>query len=175
MLPQGISGLVSLQSLNVEDCCLLVSLPDGISSLVSLQALCICHTPVTRLPDSLGNLTRLTLLEAFGCWRLTSLPASLTQLLNLKVLTLNGCAELTALPDGLTSLSKLRKLDLRQCYNISDHPDRTSMPSLTKVHAYGKALLPCSDCLSVPRKLSMVDNITTCTSLLVHCISIFRC
>ena len=63
------------------------------------------------LPESIGNLTKVTEIDVSQCTALTSLPASLGQLTGLKKLTMPRTG-LTTLPAAISSLSALEELDV---------------------------------------------------------------
>jgi len=85
---------------------------------------------LTRIPDSIGQLTQLQRLTASGC-QLTSFPESLGQLVQLRELHAAD-NQLTALPESLRQLKALRSLDVRR-NKINALPEW--LGELTNLHA----------------------------------------
>lgn len=88
------------------------SLPD-LSGFAELETLRIDGNPLKTLPESLGLLRRLKILDASDC-RLAKLPAGLFSLPELHTLNLSE-NPLATLPDSLGRLRALRTLDLSRC------------------------------------------------------------
>ncbi len=86
----------------------LSSLPDNIGNLINLTVLDFQHNELKTLPDSIGTLTNLTYLELYDN-QLTTLPESIGNLTNLTVLYLGGNA-FTILPDSIGNLNNLTEL-----------------------------------------------------------------
>ncbi|XP_031372809.1 putative disease resistance protein RGA4 isoform X2 [Punica granatum] len=86
-LPNSISRLCNLETLNLRGCQWLERLPRGLTKLVNLRQL---------------NLR--------GCRRLERLPRGLTKLVNLRQLDVSECDGLTHMPRGIGKLTNLQML-----------------------------------------------------------------
>ena len=75
---------------------------------------------LTKLPDAIGELNALTMLNLFGCWSLAALPAAIGKLSALTSLNLSG--SLAALPDAIGELKALTMLDLAYCSRLTELP-----------------------------------------------------
>ena len=73
-------------------------------------------TSITKLPDSIGRLSKLRVLDLGCCEKLQNLPTSIAQLTALEELCLGRCKSLEALPDFLTALSRLQRLHIGECF-----------------------------------------------------------
>lgn len=60
------------------------------------------------IPETIGGLSELRLLDLSGCSALTGLPESLTKLGALVRLNLLGCSNLSSLPGKFSQLSSLQ-------------------------------------------------------------------
>eukprot|EP00004_Rigifila_ramosa_P021234 TRINITY_DN5608_c2_g1_i1.p1 TRINITY_DN5608_c2_g1~~TRINITY_DN5608_c2_g1_i1.p1 ORF type:complete len:1185 (+),score=262.03 TRINITY_DN5608_c2_g1_i1:3-3557(+) len=104
----------------------LVSLPD-LGGLVRLLELHVPDNMLASLPESITQLTSLTVLNLFGN-TLTSIPIGVSALQNLKKLLLSyNC--LVSLPDSLSCLSNLQELSLSSNRLIA--PAADSLASLS--------------------------------------------
>lgn len=117
-----------------------------------------------RLWGSPGhNLCRLLCLR--GCWQLKTLPESLGRLSDLKVLDLTYCSNLKALPRSIGKLAGLVVLDLSFCHSLEVLPELGLMAELTVL-----ALKSCKSLKRLPGswdsliKLKRVD-LSNCVSL----------
>ncbi|CAI5520967.1 unnamed protein product [Closterium sp. Naga37s-1] len=112
-LPETITLLQHLTSLDVEYASQLASLPHGIGALSRLRRLRLSHcSALQHLPASLTRLKCLHELDAEGaCIR--ALPPNVAQLTRLRRLSLKGCKQLRVLPEGVTDLKMLRFLGLK--------------------------------------------------------------
>ncbi|XP_057989346.1 disease resistance protein RPV1 [Hevea brasiliensis] len=108
-IPDSICDLKSLISINVSGCVNLSGLPENLGNLKSLGMLIADESGITKLPSSINQLGKLTMLKCSGCKGLILPP--LTGLTNLRCLFLNNC-EMLELPDSLGSLTSLEKITL---------------------------------------------------------------
>ncbi|KAE9457331.1 hypothetical protein C3L33_10780, partial [Rhododendron williamsianum] len=135
VLPTNLSSLVSLKSLKIHDCRDLESLSEhGLRSLKSFQHLEVSHGDCSSsLPESLGILTALEVLEIKGCPKLVEIPESIKHLGSLRQITLEGAssrilgevpisAKLKTLPEALQHVTTLQSL------SISSYPELASLP-----------------------------------------------
>ncbi|XP_063946963.1 disease resistance protein RPV1-like isoform X2 [Daucus carota subsp. sativus] len=132
---ESVGSLERLVSLNLKDCANLRSLPDTICKLEALEVLCIDHcirlkalpielgnikslkeliasgTSFPKLPDSIGDLSKLVKLKWTRCslydMELESLPNTICNLRQLEVLIVT----VKALPDELGNIESLRELN----------------------------------------------------------------
>jgi hypothetical protein len=100
----------------------LSSLPEEIGDLSELKILNVedCDTLV-KLPDSICKLSKLETLNVGFCDELCSLLEDIQKLTSLKKLVLCMCPKLKRLPDSMGDLTGLKVLDLRLCPAAS-HP-----------------------------------------------------
>ena len=88
----------------------LTKLPESIGQLTELLVLTLSGNQLTQLPESIGQLTKLETLELADN-RLTKLPESIGQLTNLRTLHIAN-NQLTELPESLLQLKSLNALYL---------------------------------------------------------------
>ena len=131
-LPTSIGNLTGLASLNLKDCKNLRRLPSkfemefldililsGCSNLKrilefgekmeSVSELYLDGTAITKLPTSIGNLTRLVSLNAKDCKNLMSLPSTFFNVKWLKDLNLSGCSKLL---ENLVTEKSVKEVDV---------------------------------------------------------------
>ncbi|PNX95127.1 disease resistance rpp13-like protein 1-like [Trifolium pratense] len=82
--------------------------------LKRLRVLSLSHYPITKLPDSIGNLLHLRYLD-LSYTGIECLPDSISTLYNLETLLLSSCRSLTMLPENMSNLVNLRQLDISGC------------------------------------------------------------
>ncbi|WIA21519.1 hypothetical protein OEZ85_000720 [Tetradesmus obliquus] len=123
-LPDEMSALSALLSLKIQRNMNLTRLPASLGKLQQLQELQISgdydgiYTDrLCSLPESLGQLSRLTMLSIVNCSELTQLPQSITQLSKLRHLSVTACQSMFhPLPEqGLAGLQSLTLLEFRAC------------------------------------------------------------
>lgn len=103
-------------------------LPDELGDLCSLTELSL-DILTSWLPDSIGNLAALRLLNIKAFW-LLNLPASMGQLCSLEELSLD-CPSLTSLPSSFSGVKSLAMLHLVYCPRLTKFPDLSMLPRLT--------------------------------------------
>ena len=138
-IPFEISHLSHLTSLHLYDCGLHGEFPVGIFKLPNLRVLDVGYNegligylpdftwssplkelrlPATsfsgELPPSIGNLSYLIMLDAFGCNFSGSIPSSLGNLTNLIALSLSNNTFKGEVPSSIGNLNRLSFLDLSQ-------------------------------------------------------------
>ena len=113
-------------------------LPDNMGCMVNLTMLEIYSSPsFSAFPDSLGELRSLKELEVFQCG-LTALPASVAALSRLRSLRVFW-AKLQSCPP-LGALRQLRALDLHDNYLISLPEGITGLPLLKRVNIFDNCI-----------------------------------
>jgi Leucine-rich repeat (LRR) protein len=75
-----------------------------------------------ELPQNIGNLPSLSMLNLSNYRSIESLPTTIVQLQNLTHLLLQGCENLQQLPQSIASLSSLAMLDLYGYNSIESLP-----------------------------------------------------
>jgi len=100
----------NLTSLNFDDCTLLTRIPD-VSDLQNLEKLSFewCDS-LTAVHDSVGFMTKLKILSAEGCSKLTSFPP--LHLTSLERLELSYCSSLENFPEILGNMKNIKRLEL---------------------------------------------------------------
>lgn len=79
---------------------------------------CKCQSIMQSLPDSVGELSRLQVINLSGCAALESLPESIGNLDSLTELDLCGCTALSHLPETLGRCLSLAWMDLNRCRSL---------------------------------------------------------
>ncbi|KAG0564195.1 hypothetical protein KC19_8G091100 [Ceratodon purpureus] len=80
-------------------------------------------TSITTLPDSIGQLSLLQVLNLFACKNLQKLPSTIGQLTQLQSLQLQACERLESLPDSITALPRMQQLYIGTCTSMSKVPE----------------------------------------------------
>ncbi|KAG0563881.1 hypothetical protein KC19_8G066900 [Ceratodon purpureus] len=80
-------------------------------------------TSITTLPDCIGQLTRLQVLDLLGCKNLQKLPSTIGQLTQLQLLHLQNCESLESLPDSISAMPQLQQLLMGSCTSLSKVPE----------------------------------------------------
>jgi len=121
-LPEVISDIWSLQSLHVTSSDL-IKLPESIGKLQKLRVinLSFCWR-LTSLPDSIGNCVMISSRDLFSCKGVATLPSSISRNKRLRVLRL-GHTMIERLPLSITALESLECLDLRSCRELVELPE----------------------------------------------------
>lgn len=119
--------------------------PASIAGLAGLRELRLRE--VSTLPEDLGALRDLRLLDAYSC-PITALPASIGGASLLRALAL-GRTKLTGLPDSLTALRELRDLDLAQT-PLASLPEAIGEVPLTRLRLQNTLITRLPDSLATP-------------------------
>ena len=136
------------------------SLPESIGTLDGLQILNLSECPqLLELPDTIGGLKALTSLDLSGCESLTALPNAIGELGALTELHLNECSSLTALPVAIGELGALTTLYLRGCSSLAGLPAMIGeLKALTYLN-----LSACSSLTTLPATIGELSALTTLT------------
>ncbi|CAN7013650.1 disease resistance protein RPP2B [Brassica rapa] len=163
----AIRQMDSLVSLNLRDCINLKSLPkrislkslkfvilSGCSKLKkfptiseNIESLYLDGTAVKRVPESIENLQKLTVLNLKKCSRLMHLPTTLCKLKSLKELLLSGCSKLESFPDINEDMESLEIL-LMDDTAIKQTPRKMDMSNL-KLFSFGGSKVHDLTCLEL--------------------------
>ncbi|KAF8087540.1 hypothetical protein N665_0579s0006 [Sinapis alba] len=120
-------NLISLRILILTDCSLFEEF-HVIS--VNLEAIYLDGTAIKKLPDDIGNLQILALLNMKGCKKLKTLADTFGELKALQELILSGCSKLTNFPkDHVKNMERLEILLLDETA-IKEMPN---IPSLRRI------------------------------------------
>lgn len=85
----------------------ITGISEEIKKLQKLEVLYIANSPITSLPESLGDLESCTDLEIYNCPRLTAFPTQLARMKNLIQLNMAMNPQLAAaFPDGIKALAE---------------------------------------------------------------------
>ena len=132
----------------------LTSIPESIGNLTSLQLLDLHSTRISELPESIGNLTNLQSLD-LSLTRISVLPECIGNLTNLQSLDLRN-TRISALPKCIGYLTSLQSLDL-SLTRISALPE--SIGNLTSLQSLDLILTRIS---ALPES---IGNLTSLQSL----------
>jgi Leucine-rich repeat (LRR) protein len=119
--------------------------PASIAGMTGLRELQLRE--VSQLPEDLGALKDLRLLDAYGC-PITALPESIGGASLLRALAL-ARTKLTTLPDSLTQLRALRDLDLAQT-PLTSLPEAIGEVPLTRLRLQNTLLKRLPESLATP-------------------------
>ncbi|MBD3352480.1 MAG: TIR domain-containing protein [Candidatus Lokiarchaeota archaeon] len=133
------------------------SLPDSIGNLTNLKLLDLCNSTLRELPDSIGNLRQLKTLYLCVCRRLRALPESIGNLSNLKTLDLHLGGFLSKLPQNFVKLSNLQTLKLSMCIELRELPEDFQLLSNLR----SLSLDDCRDFNALPETFGSLSNLQT--------------
>lgn len=119
----------------------LSALPQSLGQLAGLVLLDLSYSrALTQLPESCGDLLALQTLNLCNCSALTTLPESLGRLAALQTVDLSFCDALRTLPTSLGLLSELTMLNIDCCCSLTALPPSFAfLPDKLCFHAYGMA------------------------------------
>ncbi|XP_062202657.1 disease resistance protein RGA2-like [Phragmites australis] len=161
-LPEVISNVWSLQALHVPDSDI-VSLPESIGRLQKLRILNLsgCGS-LESLPDSIGDCHMISSIALRNCTSLTVLPNSIGRNKRLRVLRL-GNTKIERLPSSITTLENLECLDLCYCYKLVELPE--CFGNLKKLEVLN--LEGCRSLRAMPVGIGQLPRLQTSMSLFV--------
>ncbi|KAL8101932.1 hypothetical protein AgCh_033727 [Apium graveolens] len=122
-LPDSICSLRALEVLSVDQCRSLESLPVELGNIQSLTELNAEGLTISKLPDSIGRLSKIVELKLSNNNKLKTLPHTISDMISLEILRISGCGKLEMLPDQLWNITRLRKLDASGSTVLRKLPD----------------------------------------------------
>ena len=145
----------------------LTHLPESIGTLDGLEILNLSDcSQLSELPDAISGLKALTQLNLEGCSSLAALPTAIGELGALRLLYLRGCSSLVALPDAIGKLKALTHLSLKGCSSLAALPATIGeLGALTELYLGG-----CASLTTLPDAIGELSALTAlglegCSSL----------
>ncbi|KAK7309545.1 hypothetical protein RJT34_06356 [Clitoria ternatea] len=117
-----LSGYQSLKKIGLEECSHLTRIHESLGNLSALVHLNLrsCNN-IIDLPGDVSGLKRLEDLILSDCWKLKALPKDLSCMVSLRQLLVDNTA-ITELPDSIFHLTKLEKLSANGCHSLKKLP-----------------------------------------------------
>ncbi|CAD6258251.1 unnamed protein product [Miscanthus lutarioriparius] len=155
-LPEVISDIWSLQALHVISSDL-VMLPESIGKLQKLRVINLSYSlRLTGLLDSIGNCVMISRIHLFRCHNVAALPSSIGRNKRLRVLRL-GNTKLERLPSSITALENLECLDLQCCFELEELPKGIGkLKKLVVLNLQG-----CEKLLAIPKGIGQLTRLET--------------
>ena len=111
---------------------------------------------LTKLPDTIGNLAQLQLLNLDKCKALESLPDSIGQLKSLRSLLMRECKLVTALPDSIGGCVNLVEVGLSKCMGLTTLPDTIAQ----WIHVEDLILAKCKGIETLPEAIGELKSLS---------------
>ncbi|KAJ3670833.1 hypothetical protein LUZ60_008259 [Juncus effusus] len=108
-LPESLCSLYNLQTLDLQNCYVVLELPRGIGKLINLRFLRLCSREIRKLPDSICLLQNLQILDLKCCYQLSELPSGIEQLVSLRYLDICH-SEIKSMKPEIGRLTNLENL-----------------------------------------------------------------
>jgi Leucine-rich repeat (LRR) protein len=155
-LPEVISEIWSLQALHVTSSDL-VKLPESIGKLQKLRVVNFSYSrSLTGLPDSIGNCAMISSIDLSSCLKVATLPSSISRNRRLRVLRL-GHTIIEMLPSSITTLENLECLDLQYCSRLAELP--AGIGNLKKLVVLN--LKECEKLRAIPKGIAQLTRLET--------------
>ncbi|XP_023897250.1 TMV resistance protein N [Quercus suber] len=151
----------SLDILILSGCLKLKRIPEFAKNMGCVSGLYLDGIAITKLPTSIGNLTRLTSLSVRDCENLISLPLTLFNMESLVNINFSGCSKLCKLLENLGTTESVEELDVGGSAIRMMHSSNAFFQTLKKL-AFGgfKLRSPdpiCSLSTSLLRSCSLIN------------------
>ncbi|GLU05075.1 hypothetical protein SLE2022_221950 [Rubroshorea leprosula] len=128
-----VSGLSSLEELEIKNCRVINSIGDSLSSSTCLKQLYLESCPKLQSIPSLEGLDSLKIVNVKSCDELECLPSGLSSCTALEELQIWFCSNLVSIPEELKQLSCLVNLDIQNCPKLKIIPSLEGLVSLKTV------------------------------------------
>ncbi|KAF3790375.1 Disease resistance protein [Nymphaea thermarum] len=149
-----IGNLKNLSELRLCQNMLAKNIPDqSVGSLTNLEKLQVGGA-LRELPNAISNLTKLCELDLSGS-NIELLPESIGFLQNMKILNLEDCKMLKCLPESIGSLTRLEELNLGHCDTLRVLP--SSIGDLRKLRDLVLAYVPIEE---LPNCIQFLESLT---------------
>ncbi|CAI5457480.1 unnamed protein product [Closterium sp. Yama58-4] len=157
-LPTSLLELPSLRALDVRACDAL-TLPETLGGLAGLRVLQLVYLySIRQLPESLGQLKMLETLDIIDCFELMQLPKSFVNLPKLQSCSLVKVA-VSTIPDDIWKLSSLKKLLILGLKRLRSLPGSfTRLPKLEELE-----VCACKKLARLPPSLQRMPTLRECT------------
>ncbi|OAY76188.1 Disease resistance protein TAO1 [Ananas comosus] len=153
-LPEPITSLCNLQTLNLSWCREIRILPKSLGRLTNLRILDLSECRSLTILDSISNLQNLHALNLSSCKKAISLEP-ICHLKNLHYLDLSHLDSFAALPESIGSLQNLRILDLSNCSSLESLP--SSLCDLKNLHDLNLYCL--NSLVTLPESIGSLQNL----------------
>ncbi|TKY69763.1 TMV resistance protein N [Spatholobus suberectus] len=117
-----LTGYLCLKKIVLKECSHLTRIHESLGNLSSLVHLNLhfCYS-LMELPSDVSGLKHLEDLTLSECWKLNALPKDLSCVVSLRQLLLDSTA-ITELPESIFHLTKLEKLSANRCHSLKRLP-----------------------------------------------------
>ncbi|RYR57996.1 hypothetical protein Ahy_A05g023659 isoform A [Arachis hypogaea] len=159
-LPNSLREFVNMRVLNFDDAECVKAIP-SLSSTPNLEELSFSNCEsLTEIDESVGNLRKLKILNAFGCSKLRSFPP--LKLPSIEELNFTSCSNLENFPKILEKMENLTKLEL-DCTAIKAIPDLFSAENLVELSfSYCVNLIEIDESVGFLIKLRLLNAFGCC-------------
>jgi Leucine-rich repeat (LRR) protein len=144
-LPESLGDISSLVSFELCTMKGLTHLPASLGNLTALEKLTLSCVELIAVPESIGNLKRLTYIALNACMNISTFPCSIGELESLVGLIIKTCNALTELPESMGNLKSLKTLWLGYCGSLITLPD-----SYTRLNLNRFMIISCEQLVEPP-------------------------
>ncbi|KAL8090680.1 hypothetical protein AgCh_039931 [Apium graveolens] len=163
-LPNTICSLRALEALSINHCTNVKELPVKLGDIESLRELNVEGLTISKLPDSIGSLSKLVELYVCNNKKLETLPDTIGELRSLEILSIAGCEKLEILPDQVWKLTRLRELSASWATMLKKLPDIRSGQIALSLQ---DLILSATGITALPSGFSQLSNLRS--------LQLFRC
>jgi internalin A len=129
----------------------LTQIPDAIGQLTNLTMLDLSENQITQIPEALGQLANLTSLSLYSN-QITQIPEGIGKLANLTMLYLSS-NQITQIPEALGQLANLKRLDL-YVNQITQIPEAIGrLTNLTELYLFNNQIT------QIPEAIGQLANL----------------